>query len=581
MFMTDRGRITSLFSGLSLKIYSIIGLAITGMIGVGIMGYYIIDRDLNAYQRKDLEHLIESGVSIVQSLHAKVEQGELTEEEAQSRAIDMLRAIRYDKSQYFWINDMDARMVMHPIKPDLEGKHLGGVLDGNGEPLFINFVETARKHGSGFVDYTWPKPGSDETEPKVAFVQAFTPWNWVVGTGIYVSDLRAAIQTRLFELMLFCAAGMVVLLIAATTLANKITGPMKKMTLSMQSISAGDTNCSIEGQGRKDEIGDMAEALEILRTNTDERKRLESSASEENAAREERQKKTDALIKQFRADAEATLQVVSSNATQMEGAARNLTDISVETSQQADLAGQATDESSSNVEAIAAATEEMLASINEISSQIDQNGSIITDATRAASETDEKIAGLAQAAQSIGEVISLIQDIAEQTNLLALNATIEAARAGDAGKGFAVVAAEVKELAIQTSKATEDISSQISGIQTRTDEAVAAIRLITERIGSVNETSTSIAEAMDAQNTSTNEIAGNIHSAAEGTRKVKDVMSVVNEAVEQTNISATEVLSAAGDVASKADDMKQVVSRFLQEVAQVSEKQDQDHKQYG
>ena len=250
----------------------------------------------------------------------------------------------------------------------------------------------------------------------------------------------------------------------------------------------------------------------------------------------------------------------------MEQTAKTLSNIADETSGRATSAAAASEEASVNVQAVAAAAEELSTSIEEIGSRIVETKKIVEEATEATGVTNDKVASLDMSAQKIGEVVNLIQDIAEQTNLLALNATIEAARAGEMGKGFAVVASEVKELANQTSKATEDISTQISDIQESTREAVQAIDAIAHTMSDVNTFTSSIATAVQQQGAATSEISQNVQQAAIGTQGVAKNMTGVTSSVTETNESAGQVLSASRQVADQSLKLRSTISTFLENV---------------
>ncbi len=346
-----------------------------------------------------------------------------------------------------------------------------------------------------------------------------------------------------------------------------LSTPIRAMTTAMARLADGDNEVEVPAQGRKDEIGKMAAAVQVFKDNAIERVRLMSESEKEQEERAQRQKKVDDLISGFRDAVQQLLESVSSNMSQMQSTAKSLGQIAENSEKQATDTAASSEEASANVQTVASAAEELSASIDEISRKVSDTTEIVGKATDAARNSNEKVASLDIAAQKIGDVVSLISDIAEQTNLLALNATIEAARAGDAGKGFAVVASEVKTLAEQTARATEEIASQISSIQSSTTDAVESITEIAKTMEEVNEYTTTIAAAVEEQGSATTEISRNVQEAATGTRQVSETMAAMTSAATETNRSAEEAGQSSSNAATQTDELKQTIDRFLDEVA--------------
>jgi len=335
----------------------------------------------------------------------------------------------------------------------------------------------------------------------------------------------------------------------------------------MRRLSSGETDLSVPAAADRDEIGDMARSLEVFRGGEIERRQMAERREAEERAQRERASTIEQMIGDFRATVTAVIGAVTENVSRMETTARTLSSIAAEADNQARAASQSSEQTSSNVRSVAGATEELGASIREISDQASQANSVVQRASDIAQNADQLVGQLSSGASRIGDVVRLIRAIAEQTNLLALNATIEAARAGEAGRGFAVVASEVKTLASQTAKATEEIATQIGAIQTSTEQAVQAIRQISGVMGDISHFTSSIAASVEEQSASTQEIGRNVHEAATGAKELAGNMATVTEAIDETNRSATHVLEASSALTAQAGTLQEAVDQFLERVA--------------
>ncbi|WP_375453794.1 methyl-accepting chemotaxis protein [uncultured Methylobacterium sp.] len=366
-----------------------------------------------------------------------------------------------------------------------------------------------------------------------------------------------AVQLGLLGLILALGAGL------ALVIARSIIGPISGMTQAMKRLASGETDIVVPSQDATDEMGEMAQAVDVFRQNAIARTELEARQVSEQSARQRRADRVDALVRGFESRIEGSLNVVTSAATELDATARSMTGVADNTSSQAMASSAAAEETSANVQTVAAAAEQMVASLHEIERQVHRSNEVASHAVREADATTSSMTDLAQAAEKIGDAVTMISGIAGQTNLLALNATIEAARAGEAGRGFAVVAAEVKELAGQTARATQEISGQIAAIQAASGQALNAIQQIGRTIVSVNEITGTIAATVVEQTAATNEIARNASEAARGTQDVSMNVAGVLASSGETGSAAQQVLGAAAELASQSLSVKKDVDDFL------------------
>jgi methyl-accepting chemotaxis protein len=355
-------------------------------------------------------------------------------------------------------------------------------------------------------------------------------------------------------------AGMVLLF------QRKLLIPIRRMTETMSRLARHDLEAQVEGAGRPDEIGAMASALQVFKDSMVEGDRLKAQQEDERRRADAKSHRLSEISSAFEARVGSIVQAVATQATQMQASAQSMTVTAEETTKQAGAVAAASEESASNVQTVASAAEELSSSIAEIARQVGHSSRIASNAVMEASTANQMVNSLAGASQKIGEIVALINDIADQTNLLALNATIEAARAGEAGKGFAVVASEVKNLATQTSKATDDIRAQITGVQSATQDAVRAIDSIGSTIGEINQIVTTIAAAVEEQGAATKEIARNVEETAKGTREVSANIAGVTQAANGTGEAAGQVLNVARALSGQSSDLRKYVVEFLADV---------------
>jgi methyl-accepting chemotaxis protein len=377
------------------------------------------------------------------------------------------------------------------------------------------------------------------------------------------SDATVGETKRL--ILILAAGGFLLGCVWAFFLGKGISRPMTAMCNAMRELAAGNFEVVLPGLGRKDELGEMASAVEEFKVQA-------IAQAERDAATQEAQNKAASAARRaelirfaddFEAAVGAIVSNVSSSAVQLESAAGTLTRTAETTQSLSSQVAGASEEASSNMQSVASATEELSASVDEIGRRVKESSRIAEAAVRQAEQTDGRIGKLSRAAQEIGDVVKLITAIAEQTNLLALNATIEAARAGDAGRGFAVVASEVKSLASQTAKATDEISNHISGMQGATQESVAAIKEIGGTIGKISEIASTIASAVEQQSSATQEIARSVQNVAQGTQEAAANVMQVNRGATETGSASEEVLNSARSLSSESTRLREELDRFM------------------
>ncbi|MDR3438318.1 methyl-accepting chemotaxis protein [Telmatospirillum sp.] len=354
--------------------------------------------------------------------------------------------------------------------------------------------------------------------------------------------------------------------LAGFVTSRSITRPIREAKVCMEALSTGNLAVDVPGSDRADEVGDMAKAVLVFKENAIERLRMEDHERAEVEARDLRQRKIDMATKRFDATVVAMLAKIKGAVENLHLSADALSANAQQTQRQSTAVAAATDQATANVETVSSASTELTASIHEISRQMQQSATITGTAATEAHEATRKIDGLVSAVQKIGDVVALINDIAAQTNLLALNATIESARAGEAGKGFAVVAGEVKHLAGQTGRATDEIAQQIATVQEETRAAVGVIGGISGTITRINELATTIAGAVEEQGAATDEIARNVEQASQGTRDVATNITGVAAAAAETGRMAQDVFKSADDLLAESNVLEKAVQDFLGEV---------------
>jgi methyl-accepting chemotaxis protein len=519
---------------LKAKFRIMVAAAAAGLVIVA--GFWISNQHsvLLSEKMKKAASLIDVPYSVIAEQQQLESAGKISRAEAQAHALEAIRSMRYEGANYFWINDEHPTMIMHPLKPELNGKDLSSFKDPAGKLLFVECVEAARAPEGGYVFYLWPKPGKDKPVSKLSFVKAFAPWGWVIGTGIYIDDVEAAWRTSALKAGGLALACLVPLLAVSTATSRSITGATARMVALIGELAAHNLAVDDLAITSGDELGKAGEALNRMKNHL--RTTIQSIA--------------------------VTAQHVATASEELSSTSQQISANSEETSAQANVVTQAVQQVNQNLQSVSTGGEEMTSTIQSIATNAHEAATIASNAVQTAQAANATVGKLGDSSREIGEVIKVITSIAQQTNLLALNATIEAARAGEAGKGFAVVANEVKELAKQTAKATEDISRKIGTIQTDTKGAVEAIGTITGIIGQINDISGTIATAVEEQSATTNEMTRNVADAAKGSGEITHNIAGVAEAARGTSNSASESLKASNELAGMAAELHNLVAQF-------------------
>ncbi|MFZ1173697.1 methyl-accepting chemotaxis protein [Bradyrhizobium sp.] len=539
-----------------------IGLSVVGIAAMAAVGLSALWGNMMEDRRAKLQDIVTLAHEALDYNYQTSRQTGLSEADTMERAKTLLRNMRFGKGDYVYAIDRQGVAVSNP-NPKVEGKNLLDAVDPDGFPYVRRQLELA-PNGGGFMTFRFPRAAGGNPIPKLVYSVEFKPYGWVVGAGIYLDDVstifweQARNRAILVVVALLVAGGLFFLL------GRSIVNPITAMTMAMRKIAEGDTLTAIPALERGDEVGAMAQSVQVFKDNMIEAGRLRGEQDVlKTQADSERKLLLVRMADEFERGVLASLDSLAGSASEMQATSKSMSSTAIEASQQATSVAAVAEQASVNVQTVAAATEELSSSVSEIGRQVTQSTEIAGQAVSEANRTNVTVQGLSAAAQKIGDVVKLISDIASQTNLLALNATIEAARAGEAGRGFAVVANEVKSLASQTAKATDEISAQVGAMQGATTEAVQAIEGIGRTIGAINEITSAISIAVDQQGTATQEIARNVQEAALGTGQVSSNIASVNHAAEKTGSASNGVLASAEQLSRQAATLRGDVDRFL------------------
>jgi methyl-accepting chemotaxis protein len=560
-----------MFRALNRVFTRILFLVIFALAALTAVAAFVIGQssELLFEQRKsDVRHVVEAAAALAASYERRAAAGEMTREQAQAEAKRAIDAMRYGGGEYLFVCDYNGVALVHPLKPEWVGVNHIDEREPTGRHYIRELIETA-KRGGGHIEYFFQVPQSTERVVKVAYIAGFAPWQWAIGSGVLIEDVRAANWMLMRNIGLWLAAIALILLGASIVVTRSISGPIKRLTGSLPRLADGDSDAVVEGAERHDEFGVIARAIAELHAAVRNRMREEMrrDAETKRASEADRQRLLAGIARSLEEQVKGVADAVGASAHALLDTARSMTAISAEARRDAGEASGVSRAAAEHVATVGVATGQLDGAIGEIGAQVHQSSKISQDAMTQIREAGAIVRTLSAASADIGKVVLLIQAIAEQTNLLALNATIEAARAGEAGKGFAVVASEVKQLATQTSKATEEISGRINAVQGATGQAVAAIDNVDKTIARINDIGSRIAAAVEEQGAATAEISRAGTRAAEHTEQLAASLVRLLEAANDTNASSQDVVASAAGLSDQAAALKRQVDEFLARIA--------------
>jgi methyl-accepting chemotaxis protein len=531
------------------RLWLILGVALVMLVSLGLLMLQQINHDLYTAKVQKTQHVVQSAAGVLTYFQGLEAAGTLTREQAQKQAMEAIRGLRYGKDDYFWINDLGPKMIMHPTNPKLEGQDLSGLKDPDGKFLFNEMVAVAKAKGAGMVDYRWPKPGASDPVPKVSYVQLFQPWNWIVGSGVYIDDMQAEFRDQAIRASLLGLGIAVLMTLLVLTISRSITRPLNDVVGAMANIASGegDLTRTLHSDGN-DELAALANHFNTFTS------KLRSVIGQMLQAATALNQSADTLG----GVAVKSQQDSQQQALQMEQVATAINEVTYGVQDVAKNAEQASGE----VQGAEANAQQGQANIERSLLQIDKLSGTIDEAV-------EVIRTLAQETTQIGGVLEVIRSIAEQTNLLALNAAIEAARAGEQGRGFAVVADEVRLLAQRTQKSTAEIQVMIERLQKNSEAAVNVINESSKASQLTVEQARQAGESLNQISQSLRNLTSLNASIASATLQQAHVVEDINQNVtdaaglaHNTAMAAEQSSSASQHLNELADELNRLLRQF-------------------
>lgn len=544
------------------RLYLIVLIMAFGMVGVLALTARNVSSALFAAKETETRHLVQTARSLVAEYQTLAKSGKITEATAKKEALERLSGMRFGHGEYFWVNDLNGIMLMHPTTPKLVGTSVLGVRDAQGAPLFQNMISIVRREGAGQYQYYWPT--GNGAKLKQSYVSGVQGWNWLIGSGVFADDVQATVNSALLQIA--AATGLVLALAIALVMliARGITRPIGGLTAAMGQLAQGDLSVEVPATERRDEVGAMASAVVIFREHMAKEQQLAAAQEQErNRAATEKQAALSAMADTIESETTVALAKVAAGTAAMTATAEEMSASANRTGQSATNAATASAQALATAQTVASAAEQLSASIREISGQVTQSTEVVARAVATGAETRTTIETLNQQVGRIGAVVDMIGEIAAKTNLLALNATIEAARAGEAGKGFAVVASEVKALATQTARSTQEITVHIGEVRTATGASVAAVASIEQTIQAISTIAGSIAAAVEQQGAATAEIARSVNETAAAANEMSSQTQDVSAEAVQTGKHAAEVRDNASTLNESVSELRRSVVRVV------------------